>query len=241
MSAAGLEAIILCGGRGERLRAALSDRPKPLAPLFGKPFLDHLLDWLKKFGVERVVLSAGYMGEMIRDAYHHRPEIRVVIEEKPLGTGGALAFALPQTKGEYVLALNGDSICPVNLTDFFAAALLQKPTAALVLTQVEDARDYGTVEVDAKGRVQGFLEKRPEQKPGLVNAGVYLLERAWLSTLPPDKAVSLEKDLFPKLSPAEFFGWTTSIPHLDIGTPERLRAAEEWLSRHGAVLREAFD
>lgn len=226
------EALILCGGRGTRLQAVVSDRPKPLAEVAGRPFLELLMDYVAGFGVRRFVLCAGYMGEMIRDHFAARRlpyEVAVSIETEPLDTAGAVKLAEPLIKGGRFLALNGDSIVRADLKAFEAFHDARRPLASLAAARKEDASAFGTLDVDAGGRLLAFREKAAA-KSGLVNAGIYIFEREALGLIPAGRRYSLERDLFPALaakSAVRVFEVTGEL--IDIGTPESYRDAGDKL------------
>ncbi len=221
-------ALILCGGLGTRLRQVVPDVPKPMASVAGRPFLEHILLYWHKQGIHRFILSTGYKGDVIRRHFGSSwggTTIEYVYEDSPLGTGGALAYALRSgvfAADAEALLLNGDTWFCASL------AILQRDAAALggsamlmALLSVEDASRYGSVTLDAQGRVKGFEEKR--QGSGLINAGCYLFRPS--ETLQefrnmPD-AFSLEKDALPYM--AEQGKLAASIQQadfIDIGIPE---------------------
>lgn len=226
------EALILCGGRGTRLQAVVSDRPKPLAEVAGRPFLELLMDYVSGFGVRRFVLCAGYMGEMIRDHFAARRlpyEVAVSIETEPLDTAGAVKLAEPLIKGGRFLVLNGDSIVRADLKAFAAFHDARRPLASLAAARKEDASAFGTLDVDAGGKLLAFREKAAA-KSGLVNAGIYIFEREALGLIPAGKRYSLERDLFPALA-AKSAVRVFEVPGelIDIGTPESYRDAGDKL------------
>jgi NDP-sugar pyrophosphorylase family protein len=228
-----LMAAILAGGRGTRLRSVLSDRPKVLAPVAGRPYLSLLLDRLTEAGLNRVVLLTGYLADQVQrvlgESYRgmrlvHSPEPR------PLGTGGALRHALPHLKSDRVLILNGDSWCDVALAEFYAFHRRKCAAMSLVLSHQSDTERYGRVQVDDDGRVTHFAEKRG-RGPAWINAGVYLLERRLIEEIPEDVSSSLEHDLIPGWLDRQenVFGMYSTGRFLDIGTPESYAQAEHCL------------
>lgn len=225
------EAIVLAGGFGTRLRSVVSDVPKPLAPVAGRPFLAWLLDALARGGLSRVVLATGYLGEMVEAAIgtRHGPlEIAYVREEAPLGTGGSLWAAMGATTGERVFALNGDTWQAAD----YAAMAAHAPGADLVFAvrPVEDRTRYGSVILD-EGRLTGLREKG-EAGPGLVNSGIYLLSRALLAKRPLAGAFSFEKEILERPQGLDIRGFTVDGRFIDIGTPEDFSRAQtalpEW-------------
>jgi NDP-sugar pyrophosphorylase family protein len=220
-------AIVLAGGFGTRLAPVVPDRPKALAEVAGRPFLAYVLDRLATVGVRHVVLATGHRGEQVEAAFgdRHR-DIRLVYsrEREPAGTGGALALAAPFVQSATVLALNGDSLCDVDLRAFWAWHHARGSHATMVLADVPDARRYGHVTCDAGGRVVAFAEKGAGG-PGTVNAGMYALHAGLLRTIPTDRAVSLEHDLLPAWIGRGLHGFASGGALLDIGTPEDFAAA----------------
>lgn len=225
------EAIILAGGFGTRLRAVVSDVPKPLAPVAGRPFLHWLLEGLARQGVARVILATGYMGDVIRDTLgtsHAGMTLVHTREEAPLGTGGALWAALAHGTQPRIFALNGDTWLGAPLAPIADEA----PDADLVLAvrPVEDRARYGSVVVEGN-RVRGLAEKGPSG-PGLVNAGVYLLRRDLPARRPMPGAFSLEAEVLSHPGELDLRAHRTEAPFLDIGTPEDYARAQalipEW-------------
>lgn len=222
-------AVILAGGFGMRLRSVIADRPKVLAEIHGRPFLTYLLDQVAAAGITQVVLSTGHLGEQVRatfgDAYR---SLRLAYsqETEPLGTAGALRLALPLLTSETILAMNGDSFCQANLDAFWQWHIAQKAAVSLLLTRVLDTNRYGRVEVAPDGQVLSFIEKGTSAGPGWISAGIYLLKRDLLSTIPPGRAVSIEKESFPAWVGRGLYGYQSQGQFLDIGTPESYAHAE---------------
>jgi NDP-sugar pyrophosphorylase family protein len=230
-----VDAIILAGGKGTRLQSVVSEVPKPLAPVNGRPFLDYQLSLLARSGlVERVVLAIGHLAERVvehyRDALPPLP-LEFVVEEDLLGTGGGLRNALPATRSERVLALNGDSVFAWDLELLLAAHERLRPSATMAVVRVPDTGRYGAVDV-ADGRVVAFREKEQAGGDGLINAGVYLFEREALEAIPPGRAMSVERDVFPQLAESgRLAAVAFESAFIDIGLPETYSAA-------GAILPE---
>ncbi|MCB4768723.1 HAD-IIIA family hydrolase [Ancylobacter sp. Lp-2] len=237
------QALILCGGLGTRLGDLTAATPKPMLPVAGRPFLDHLIQEVARYGITRIVLLAGRFGEQIVDAFDGKrlygADIEVLVEPAPLGTGGALAFAGPRLDDEFLL-LNGDSWIDADLVRFaraFREAKAAEPglAAQMLLQHVPDAGRFGSVTLDGH-HVRAFLEKSPERagKPGLINAGVYLLTREILDLIPAGTACSLEADVLPRLVAA---GRVAAVPapagsyFIDIGVPETFARVQEELPR----------
>lgn len=223
-----ITAAILAGGLGTRLRKAVSDRPKVLAEVRGKPFLTYLLDMLASFGISRVVLCTGYLGERVKEVFGDRYSgIRLVYsrESEPLGTAGALRYALPHFDSDMILALNGDSYCHADLSAFGKFHLKHGAEASLLLIEKPDPGRYGSVLLDEGGRILQFREKHARAGTCWISAGIYLINRKMLYTIPEGMPVSIERDTFPSWIGGEFFGYKGRGDFIDIGTPESLIAA----------------
>ena len=232
-SLADIPAFILAGGRGTRLRPAVSDRPKALAEVAGRPFLAWLLDGLVASGVRQAVLCTGYRGEMIRQVFGDHFQTLALDysqETEPLGTGGAVRAALPLSDSPTLLVLNGDSLCRVDLASFARQHAQRGAACSLVLARVRDTSRYGRVETAADGRLTQFLEKGDAAGPGWINAGVYLFQHRVIEGMPLSRALSLERDLFPAWLGRGLYGHEQDGPFLDIGTPESYSAAVDFVS-----------
>lgn len=226
-------AAILAGGLGTRLRPVVADRPKVMAEITGRPFLEYLLAQLAEAGCRSVVLCTGYLGEQIQSRFGTRFDgvsLHYSREPQALGTGGALRLALPLLTSEPVLAMNGDSYCAADLTAYWRWYCARQPVASLLLTEVGNASRYGSVLLDGDARVRQFREKSAAAGPGSINAGIYFLRRAVLEMIAPDKIVSLEYDIFPQLVGQGLMGFVTQGRFLDIGTPEDFALAEAFFA-----------
>jgi D-glycero-alpha-D-manno-heptose 1-phosphate guanylyltransferase len=233
-----LPAIILCGGMGTRLSSVVSDRPKSLAEVAGRPFIAWLLDQLESGGIEEVVLATGYKGEQVRETFgaHYR-DIRLCYSQEamPLGTAGALYLAAQQIPGaDCFLVMNGDSYCHMQLHSFVQAHQGNRALNSMVVTTVDDMRRFGSVHVDEKGFVRGFREKDPDLRSdgaGLINAGVYLVSRALIESIPQGRSVSLESEIFPLYLDGRLRMWKASGPFIDIGTPASFAEASGFFAK----------
>jgi D-glycero-alpha-D-manno-heptose 1-phosphate guanylyltransferase len=228
---AGVSGAILAGGLGTRLHSVVADRPKVLAEIHGRPFLAYLLDLLIAGGMRYVVLCTGYLGEQVQRVFGNSyGSLRLVYSQEPApqDTGGALRLAAPLFKSDFVLAMNGDSYCEVDLKALWTWHRSHGADATLLLTKIADTKRYGRVQVDAKGRVLSFDEKDGKSEPGWVNAGMYLLNYDLFSTIPATGTVSLERELFPAWIGRGVYGFQTGGPFLDIGTPEAYAAARQF-------------
>jgi NDP-sugar pyrophosphorylase family protein len=226
-----LSVAVLAGGFGTRLLPVVSDRPKALAEIHGRPFLAYLLDQLSSAGSSRVVLCTGHRGEQIEQAFGERYrslEISYSREMRPLGTGGAVRLALPYLPSDPVLVMNGDSFCGTDLRSFWDWHYTRGCQATMLLAEVPNTQRYGSVKTSADGAVTEFVEKK-HGGPGSINAGVYLLSRQVIDSIPEDTAVSLEHDIFPGLMSHGLYGYQERGRFLDIGTPEDFAAAEQFL------------
>jgi NDP-sugar pyrophosphorylase family protein len=231
-----LTAVILAGGMGTRLRPVVSDRPKVLAEVNGAPFILYLLEWLAGHGVKNVTLCTGYGADAIQSELgSERGLLRLTYarEAAPLGTGGALRNAWNIEWSDPVLVLNGDSYHDVNLSEMVRAHRQNQAVATLALCEVPDASRFGSVQIGPDGRMMSFLEKQPEERPGWINAGIYLMANELLGGLPPGRACSLEREVFPSLLGGRFFGFRSgNSEFIDIGTPASYRAASAFFARH---------
>lgn len=226
----GIDALILCGGLGTRLKPLIADRPKSLAEVGGTPLLDILVADLLQQGVHRIVFCVGHMKQQIIAHYRNRADAEFIFsaEEVPLGTGGAIRNALPLVQSDPVLVLNGDSLCRVDLAKFLAFHLESDASASLVLADPGERHDGGIVTVDAKRRILQFVEKPGGGAPpgSFINAGVYLLQRHGATTGPERAKYSLETEVLPKLvAEKRCYGFPVASKVQDIGTPERYRQA----------------
>ena len=233
MMAMQVSAAILAGGMGTRLGGILTRCPKVLAPVNGTPFITLVLDQLAAAGIPNVVLCAGYLADQVRaylgSAYGGVSVIHSV-EDRPLGTAGALRKALDLLTTDLVLAMNGDSFVAANLTDFIRWHLGRALSASLLSAWVPDCARFGTLDVDAPGTVQAFREKEGKAVPGWISAGVYLLPKCWLEELTPDEPMSLEHQVLPNWVSRGLGAYRVRAPFLDIGTPETLAQASRFFA-----------
>jgi D-glycero-alpha-D-manno-heptose 1-phosphate guanylyltransferase len=228
-------AVILVGGLGTRVRHLLQGRPKPLALVAGRPFLEWVLLYLRGQGIDRVVLAAGYAGEQVEafaaKVTHPGMHLQVVTEPQPRGTAGAFLHAWSATGGDdaNVLVLNGDSLALAPLGPLYSA--LGNNAGALLAAEVRDVSRYGSVTVDPQGRLTGFAEKRTGGGRGVINAGVYLFSRGALDAFPAAQPLSFETDVFPALiaSGAHVQVATAACPFLDIGTEASMGEADRFI------------
>ena len=229
-----MEAIILAGGLGTRLRSVVSEVPKCMAPVDGRPFLQYMLEWLSRYDVSHVVLSVGYLKEVIFSFMDSRAcpfEISYAVEEEPLGTGGGIRLALTKCREDRVIVLNGDTFFDVDLD-----ALSFTAPVTLALKPMRNFDRYGAVDWDGE-LVTGFHEKAACAE-GLINGGVYALVRSQLDFAFYPKRFSFEKDLLEPLAAAHLVaGQVQDGYFIDIGIPEDYARAQRELPEIQAVLK----
>lgn len=237
-----MQAIVLVGGEGTRLRPLTDSTPKPALTLVDRPFLAYMIEWLAGHGVTEVVLACGFLPDVLREALAGEEEragvrIRYVAEPQPLGTAGAIRFAadeLGDELDECFLALNGDVLTDLDLGALLRAHRKWGAVATIGLHPVEDSSAFGLVKSGEGGEVLEFLEKTGERKPGEVNAGMYVLERSVLDPIPFGESVSIEREVFPRLASEGLHGLRLDGYWVDIGTPERYLQAS-WDILEGRV------
>ncbi len=224
------DVVILCGGLGTRLRSVVADRPKSLAKLRERPFLEWQLVALQAMGFRNVVLCIGHMGGSIREYVGNGASnglcIRYAEEEEPRGTGGALRGALPYLRSDSVLVLNGDSWCHLDFEQLLNWSKMKEAKGTIVLTHVSNTARYGRVELNDHEEIVTFDEKGESSVPGWINAGVYVLNRDRISEIPESYPISLERDIFPKWVGSGLYGYPRGQEFFDIGTPESYAKAE---------------
>jgi NDP-sugar pyrophosphorylase family protein len=233
-SLSSIDTMILAGGLGTRLQQAVGDRPKPLAAIGGRPFLDLLIDDLLVQGLRRFIFCVSHRREQIIEHFHRRRDGEFLYSEEvsPLGTGGAVRHALPLIRSNPFLVLNGDSHCRVDLAALLDFHKSRNGAAALVVTAARDRNDGGSIELTADGRIAAFREKAAPggAESALINAGIYVLERDLPETWPQPDPLSLEHDVFPQLAAeGSCFGFPVDAEVIDIGTPERYADAQQRL------------
>jgi len=227
------DVVILCGGRGERLRSVIKEQPKVLAEVRGKVFLDILIDNILQYGFKHIILSVGYLREQIKNHFSNDENCNYTItfseEEKPLGTGGAIKNAKDIISSNPFIVMNGDSICKVDFKSFFDFHIKKEALLSIVLVRSKTTQDYGSVTLDDSGRITAFNEKIPGGSGNIMNAGIYLMGKDIFSYMPERDNFSLEYDLFPKIVNDMCYGFLTDGEFLDIGTPERYEKAKRMI------------
>ena len=224
-----MKAILLAGGKGTRLRPLTIHTPKPIVPIFDRPFLHYQLDLLKRVHeIDEVILSLNYQPRRIEEIFGNGEDsglgIRYVVEPAPLGTGGAIRYVAESLR-ESVVVFNGDVLTEIDLASVIALHRERKAKATIVLTPVENPAAYGLVETSSDGNVQRFLEKpNPDEITcDTINAGVYVLEPDTFDRIPKDRPWSIERSFFPSLVERgeTFVGYIYRGYWIDIGTPEK--------------------
>jgi len=222
-----IDIAVLAGGLGTRLAGAVPGLPKVLAPVAGRPFVEHLVDFLAAQGAKRIVFLLGHRAEMVTAHLEAHRRVGIdfdwSIEPEPLGTGGALAFAASKFRSDPVLVVNGDTFVDADLGQFCAA---YASPATMLAVEVDDAGRYGRLDI-AKGKVMRFVEKDPSfDGKAAINAGVYLLSRGLIGGSETGRLVSLERDVFERLAPGTIAAHIDpSARFVDIGTPESWQSA----------------
>jgi NDP-sugar pyrophosphorylase family protein len=229
-----MRAILLAGGKGTRLRPLTLHTPKPIVPIFDRPFLQYQIDLLRQVPeIDEVVLSLNYqpgrIEEVFGDGAAAGVRLEYMVEPTPLGTGGAIKFAAGRDRGEPLVVFNGDVLTAVDLPQVIALHRQRRARATIVLTPVDNPSAYGLVETDEDGNVRQFLEKpSPDQiRSDTINAGIYVLEPETLRRIPSQVAFSIERGYFPSLvaDRETFVAYTYRGYWIDIGSPEKYRQA----------------
>lgn len=229
-----MQAVILVGGEGTRLRPLTYGTPKPMVPLFGVPFLERTIVRLRDAGVDEIILAAGYLPEAISahfgDGSRFGTRVAYVIEASPLGTAGALRNVADRITGAFFV-LNGDVLTDLDLRAMLAFHEARGGVGVLHAISVEDPSAFGCIEHDARGRITGFIEKPPreEAKTSDINAGTYLLEPSILAGIPAGRSVSIEREIFPELIAGDegLYAYITSDYWLDVGRPAQYIQAHD--------------
>ena len=228
-----VKAVILAGGLGTRLRSVVTSKPKVMAPIGDRSFLELLVRHLRSQGIRRFVFCTGYLADQIESKFGDGKRWDVSIEyskeETPLGTGGAIKLAHRYLDGKEFLVLNGDSFLEIDLPNLLKFHREHGDAiATMAVLRVENASRYGTVDVDATSRVTGFAEKAGKEEPGLINGGIYVFNRAVMQHIPEGPA-SLERDVFPRLLDRGVYAQEQHGKFIDIGTPADYARAQELL------------
>jgi len=225
-------AILLVGGRGTRLAPLTNNTPKPMLQVAGVPFTEHQIVKARGAGITEIVLATSFKAELFEpyfgDGKNFGISIKYAVEEVALGTGGAISNASAMLEGSGPVAIfNGDVLSKHDLAGQFKAHEANSADVTLYLTEVEDARAYGAVELDGSGRVTAFNEKMENPPTNIINAGCYIFNREIIDSIPFGKVISVERETFPQLlsNGAKVFGFIDKSYWLDIGTPAALLKA----------------
>ncbi len=239
-----MQAVVLVGGVGTRLRPLTLTQPKPAITLVDRPFIRFMVDWLGHHGISEVIMACGFRAEDLRvalgDEIPGGPSIRYIQEDEPLGTAGPVRLAADRgLLGERFMVLNGDVLTDLDLTALQRQHADTGAAITLALYPVDDSSSYGLVRRSEDGEVLGFLEKPdPEEiDTDEVNAGAYVVERSAIELIPPRRAVSFEREVFPRLVGHGLYGRRLQGYWMDIGTPERYLQAS-WDILEGRVATE---
>ena len=220
-----VDAIVLVGGKGTRLRPLTLSAPKPMLPTAGVPFLEHQLSRIREAGITHVVLGTSYKAEVFSDYFGDGSgfglDIEYVVESSPLGTGGAIRNVAPLLRHDTSMIFNGDVLSGLDLGDLLQTHQSRGADATLQLMQVADPRAFGCVPTDEGGWVTEFLEKTDSPPTNQINAGCYVFSREVLESIPAGRVVSVERETFPSMlgSGAKVAGHVDSSYWLDLGTP----------------------
>ncbi len=225
------EAVFLAGGMGTRLRQVVSDVPKPMADINGKPFLHYLIRFYAGQDISHIVLSVGYLYEKIQNYFGNRYEgvrISYAVENYPLGTGGAIVKALNNTETDEVFVVNADTMFNVNLEKVSQFHQAKNADITLVVRKVDDTGRYGSILLDSDMKITGFTEKNQSAGSGFINGGVYLLNRAFINRFGFPEKFSIEKDFFEKqYGSGAFYATVCNDYFIDIGIPEDYARAKK--------------
>ncbi len=225
MARTDVDAVVLVGGKGTRLRPLTLSAPKPMLPTAGVPFLEHMLSRIRAAGIEHVVLGTSYKAETFTEYFGDGSDfgldIDYLVEDEPLGTGGGIRNVAPALRAPTVMVFNGDVLSGVDLSEVLDTHTGNDADVTLHLVKVPDPRAFGSVPTDADGRVQAFLEKTHNPPTDQINAGCYVFKRSVLEAIPAGRVVSVERETFPGLlsSGARVWGHVDTSYWLDLGTP----------------------
>jgi len=230
-----MDCIILAGGLGTRLQDTVPNLPKPLAPIGNRPFLEILLKQIEKSKViNRVIFSLGYKASLIDEFVSKRNNLFTpvfVIENKPLGTGGAVQGCIQKIQSNHFFVMNGDSYLELNWEKFLQAHIDNKAYVTLACTNVSNAFRFGTVVIDSDQRISCFKEKKNSSKPGIINGGIYCFKKGYLPYHSVGDNFSIETDIFPQLIDKNIYGFLSTGAFIDIGTAKSFKLAQKTLEK----------
>ncbi len=232
-----LNTILLAGGKGARLASVVSDRPKPMVDIAGKPFLEWVLTYFRRHGVTRFTVSLGHMADVAERYFAARLAdgltVQTVVEPSPLGTGGGFLFAVSQsTPAEQYILSNGDSLLLADLAPALELLERENVDGVILGRAMEDASRYGSMVFDKTGRLTSFSEKKAGT--GVINGGVYLFNRRVLESLPQTVPMSMERDGIPELlaQGVRLYVSVSNAPFIDIGLPETYYQAKDFVKKY---------
>jgi len=230
-----LDVLILCGGIGSRLRSIVSDRPKSMALINGRPFLDIIIKKLQQYNIKRIILCTGYGGEQIASHYNEKKDPLIIIskEVQPLGTAGAIRNAFKYIKSENFFLLNGDSICNINYKELYDFHIEKNALITTAVSSLSDRLDVGVITLSENSCITNFNEKsekklsEKQKQNRFVNTGIYVMKKNMIAELPLGIQISLEMEVLPnKVLEGNCYGYFTDSKLIDIGTPDRFYQAQ---------------
>ena len=225
-----MDCIVLAGGLGTRLQSVVQDVPKCMAPVNGKPFLHFLFDYAEQQGCTKVILSLGYKYEYVTEWLKTQQRsftVDYVIEEVPLGTGGGIQLALQKATEQHIAVLNGDTMFRVPLQEMMEFHMQVQAATTVALKPMQDFDRYGVVKTDNTARITAFEEKKP-QAEGLINGGVYIIDKDALSAKNLPQKFSFEKDYFEAfVQEGNMYGFVSTEYFIDIGIPSDYEQAQK--------------
>ncbi len=230
-----ISVAILAGGRGTRLASTDPGKQKVIARVREHPFLEYILNQLNETGFKNVVICTGHLGDQVRDEFGENYKSLPLFysqEPSPLGTAGAIRFALSLLESENILVTNGDSFLDIDLKKFLEFHIQKRANGTIALTEISDTSRYGSVEFDKNNRIVSFKEKSKNRGVRFINGGIYLFKRSLLLKIPKNKTVSFEKVIFPTWTGKSLYGFKTKGDFIDIGTSESYDKAQEFFSKY---------
>lgn len=231
------DVIILCGGLGTRLRSVVKNVPKPLADINGKPFLDVLIDHISlNKNVGKIILAAGYKGEQIKKRFtsepNNRKKIEVIIENEPLGTGGAIRNSLSNINTDNFIVINGDSFINQSLDELISYHLTSKKKITITIKHKKNTARYGLIELDKTDMtVNKFLEKDDTNQAGYINSGIYVMDKKWASKNLVEKVFSIEEKFQDIIEEESINCFLSNANFIDIGTVKSYNEAQTFFNQ----------
>lgn len=226
------DVVILCGGKGKRLRSIIKNRPKSMIEFSGKPFLSILMEYANRFGFRRFILCLGYKADIVKEYYSGRIfpwQILYSEEKKSLGTGGALRNAEPLIQSEQFLVMNGDSFCSLDLKSFLSFHVSKSALLSIALANNTTAdKNFGEIAFDKDYRIISFRERESPAVGRLVNSGIYFMNKRIFNCMGEKNIFSLEYDLLPRILNEKCYTYSEHIDLIDLGTPGGYKKAKEF-------------